>query len=179
MKINFNNYSFVSIVLFLSILNPAEINSQQTNINVHDSILVAAKETINSNRYCVLITLNKEGIPHARTMDPFPIEEDFTIWFGTNKNSRKVEEIKNNPNVTVYYSSTDWQNYVSITGKAEIIDDKNEKDKRWKKEWEFFYPDNKKNYLLIKVTPIKMDVLTSKHSLTPDKNTWRIPHIKF
>jgi len=68
-----------------------------------------------------LITLDKDGAPRARTMDPFPVEDDFTVWFGTNSNSRKVVQIKNDPRVTplwleilsptheIYNDPTTWQ----------------------------------------------------------------------
>jgi len=171
--------SFTILSFFLLFLINTSIFSQQTKPNEKDSIIVAAKEIINSTKYCALITLNKKGLPHIRTMDPFPHENNFVIWFGTNINSRKVTEIKNNPNTAIYYAEPSGNGYVTIIGIAEIIVDKNEKEKRWKKEWEKYYPNKKEKYILIKVTPLELDVLTSKHNLTPDIKSWIIPNIKF
>ena len=165
--------------LFISLFINSNSKAQQDVYNERDSIIVAAKEIINSSQICALITLDKNGLPHIRTMDTFPPEKGFVVWFGTNKFSRKVKEIKNNPNVTIYYTVPTNNDYVVISGKAEIIDDKKEKEKRWKKEWEKYYPNKKEKYILIKVTHLELDVLTSKHNLTPDKKTWRIPNIKF
>ncbi len=170
---------FLAAVLFLSFINPYSLKAQQTKTNGRNSIIMAAKEIIKSAGYCALITLDGKGLPNARTMDPFPPEGNFVIWFGTNKKSRKVKEIKGNPNVTLYYAEPGGDGYVVIKGTAEIIDDKNEKEKRWKKEWEAFYPDRNKLYVLIKVTPTDMDVLSYKHGIIGDKLTWRIPHLKF
>lgn len=175
-SLNLTSFTPLLFILFLFITSS---QAQQIKTNERDSIIAAAKEIINSTPICALITLDENGLPNIRTMDPFPVENNFVIWFGTNKLSRKVKEIRNNPNVTIYYTNTTNNDYVVITGKAEIIDDKNEKEKRWKSEWEEFYPNRKETYTLIKVTPIGLDVLTSKHNLPPDKNTWRIPHIKF
>ena len=50
-----------------------------------------------SAKTCALITLDSEGRPRVRVMDPFIPENDFTVWFGTNPKTRKVEQIKNNP----------------------------------------------------------------------------------
>ncbi len=175
---NFKQIFFITI-FSLSILNANYIDAQQIKVNERDSVIVTVKEIITSNRYCILITINEIGIPHARTMDPFPVEDDFVIWFGTNRNSRKVKDIKHNQNVTVYYTTPDWEQYVAIEGKAQLIDNEKVKKEKWKKEWNAFYPNKSKNYILIKVTPIKLNVLSEKHGLKINSDNWRIPHINF
>jgi len=180
-KQNISTLTFVILIYFFSIspsISYAQ-TKQQADLIERDSIIVAAKETIKSARYCALITLNSKGLPHVRTMDPFPTKENFIIWFGTNKKSRKVNEIVNNSNVTLYFADPTGGGYVTITGKAKIIDDKKEKAKRWNKEWEAFYPDKDKMYVLIKVIPTQLDVLSYKHGIIGNPFTWRIPHIKF
>jgi len=92
-----------------------------------------AREIIDAAGSCALITLDDEGQPRARTMDPFSPKDDFTIWFGTNTKSRKVKQIKNEPRVTLYYFDKPSSSYVTIHGKAIIIDDAKEKMKYWKK----------------------------------------------
>jgi len=92
-----------------------------------------AREIIDAAGCCALITLDDEGQPRARTMDPFSPKDDFTIWFGTNTKSRKVKQIKNEPRVTLYYFDKPSSSYVTIHGKAIIIDDAKEKMKYWKK----------------------------------------------
>ncbi|MCF6171788.1 MAG: pyridoxamine 5'-phosphate oxidase family protein [Bacteroidales bacterium] len=139
-------------------------------------IFKAATEIIGHEKYCALITLNETGQPQARMMEPFPPEEDFVIWFGTNKNSRKVREIKNDDRVTVYYADEAGNGYVVVTGRAVLVDDPGEKERRWMEHWARFYP-NRENYLLIKVIPKSMEVVSYAHDLTGDSVTWRAPHI--
>jgi general stress protein 26 len=112
-------------------------------------------------------------------MDPFSPGEDMVVWFGTNVKSRKVGEIRKDPRVTLYYPDPDDGGYVTITGTAIIVDDPQETKIRWKEEWESFYPDREKDYVLIKVTPILLDVLSYKHKITGNPETWRIASVEF
>src|SRR5437667_3834393 len=89
-------------------------------------------------RYCALITLDSNGRPQARTMDPFPPEENMVVWLGTNPKSRKVAEILHNEHVTLYYFVSEDQAYVAISGRARIVQDARAKAKYWKDEWKNF-----------------------------------------
>lgn len=173
MKPNFSILFIITLLLF----------SQQTfcqNKAVTDSdIKLAAKEIINAATTCALITVDKDGAPRARTMDPFPVEDDFTVWFGTNSQSRKVQQIKNDPRVTLYYLDEESTGYVIINGIATLVNDQESKDNYWKESWQSFYPENRENYLLIKVTPYWMEVLSPKHKILNDPITWQPPIIHF
>ena len=120
------------------IIIPFKIYSQDIALNnsKKEKLIVAAREIIKEAGTCALITLDDEFNPMARIMDPFPPESDFTVWLGTKSESRKVNQIKNNPTVTLYYQDRDASGYVVIHGKAKIVDDKKEKEKRWKVAWE-------------------------------------------
>ncbi len=137
------------------------------------TILSAAREIMEASPTCVLITLDKK-IPRARTMDPFKPEKDLTVWLATNPNSRKVKEIKKNAIVTLYYQ--DGENgYISLYGRATLVNDQSEKDKRWKTAWSAYYPNRNEAYLLIKVIPLKLEVISYKDNLKGDSHTWQ-PH---
>ncbi len=166
-----------SIVLLLLLSSAKFIFSQENeySYSTGDSLLNAALDIIEVTQYCALITTGSEGEIHVRTMDPFLPEKDMTIWFGTNKNSRKVSEIKKNPNVTLYYADPDGAGYVVLSGNAQLIDDLAEKEKRFKEEWKQFYPENRANYMLIKFTLEKMEVLNFRLGISSDPETWRVP----
>ena len=163
------------------IITPFKIYGQNEGVNEYtkEQLINAAREIIDSSGTCTLITLDDEFLPMVRIMDPFPPESDFTVWFGTNAKSRKVNQIKNNPNVTLYYQDIDDSGYVVIHGTAQIIDDQKEKQTRWKDSWEDFYPNNREAYLLIKVTPDWMEILSVSRGIIGDSNTWRTPIVKF
>lgn len=161
----------------------ASVNSYSQGIEQMDSpdskLILAAKDILSAANTCTLITLDREGRPRARIMDPFLPEDDMTVWFGTNRQSRKVDQIKNDPRVTLFYQTTDGSGYVMIHGKAELIDDPLEKEKRWKDGWEAFYPDKSKGYLLIRVSPLWMEVVSYAHGILGDPETWEPPAVYF
>jgi len=172
-----------SIYLIFTILLFIPFKSFSQNIDPNDisniKIKNAAREIMTAAGTCALITLDEEGRPRVRVMDPFLPESDFTVWFGTNPKSRKVNQIKKNPKVTLYYLDSDASGYVMIHGKAQLVDDQKVKEKRWKDEWEAFYPNKPEGYLLIKVSPEWMEVISYTHGILGDPTTWQPPVILF
>lgn len=169
-------------ILFLTLLFIPFISFSQ-NLLPKDSanirLMTVAKEIMIAAGTCALITLDEEGRPRVRAMDPFLPESDFTVWFGTNPKSRKVNQIKKNPKVTLYYLDSDSSGYVMIHGTAQLVDDQKEKEKHWKEEWEAFYPNRPEGYLLIKVTPDWMEVISVSHGIAGDAITWQPTKILF
>lgn len=168
------------IALCFILITPFNVHSQnaEENDSEKEKMMIAAREIMEASGTCALITVDK-AVPMVRIMDAFPPERDFTVWFGTTANSRKVKQIKKNPNVTLYYEDTDKTGYVVIHGKAELVDDTKEKQKRWKSAWEDFYSDNREEYLLIKVSPDWMEILSVPRGIVGDPLTWETPTIRF
>lgn len=102
-----------------------------------------------------------------------------TVWLGTNSRSRKVAEIRRHRRVTLHYFNREDQAYVNISGIARLVNDPEEKARRWKDEWKDFYPDRAKDYLLIAVTPESMEVVSVKKGITGDPRTWKPPAVNF
>jgi len=173
-----NTFYYWTVVLFLSFTFKGFNQNIKPKDTLNSNLMMAAKEIMTTAKTCALITIDKEGRPRVRVMDPFLPEEDFTVWFGTNKKTRKTEQIKNNPKVTLYYLEPNNAGYVMITGVAELIDDSVEKEKRWKDTWRAFYP-NMDDYLLIKVSPKWMEVISYSHNIIGDELTWEPPKVLF
>jgi len=142
-------------------------------------LVAEAREIMKAARYCALITLDSSGLPQARTLDPFPPDENLVVWLGTNPRSRKVAAIRRHPRVTLYYFDRDAQAYVAIYGIARLVNDPKLKMKWWKEEWQSFYPDRAKDYLLIRVTPEKLEVVSVKQGIVGDPHTWKPPSVNF
>lgn len=144
-----------------------------------DSLLAGARDVIGQTTYCGLVTLDKTGGPQIRTMNPFPVKDDFVIWFATSRNSEKVNEIKNNTVVNVYFSDHNKAiGYVSITGKAQVIDDKELLVKMIRDYWEGI-PGWKDIFVLIKISPETMEVINYKHNINNDPATFKAPVVEF
>jgi general stress protein 26 len=111
-----------SLIVLTALVSP-RLDAQSV-IN-RDTMIIAAKEIIKGTSYCGLATVDATGQPQMRTMNPFPVNDEFITWFATSRTSRKVKEIKSNPKVCVYYADhSSAKGYVTIAGVAEVIDDK-------------------------------------------------------
>ena len=162
------------LVIFIVFFANGNIQAQ----NNKDTILNVAQEIIESVKYCSLISIDSYGEIHARMMETFPMEKNFNVWFGTNKKSRKVNEIRNNPKVTIYYQGKDGNGYVTVYGDAKIVDDSKEKSKRFKKEWDSYFID-KNDFVLIKVIPYKLEVISYENGINGNKETWKAVNYEF
>ena len=181
------NFFRIKTQIFILMLAPfllisSDINAQEKSESTsnRDTVIAAAREIAGMLHYCALITLDSAGLPNVRTMNPYPLEEDMIVWMATNRLSRKAEEIKNNPNVCVYFA--DHKNaigYVAINGIAEIIDDKELLVKKKRDYWEQAVPDWKNVLVLIKIVPAKLEIVNYKYKLYGDPITWKSPFIKF
>ena len=130
-----------------------------------DSLLTVARTIIDSARCRTFVTVDENGKPQARIMSPFPPEENMVIWLGTNPRSRKVKQIKNNPNVMVFYYDTKGLSYVSVAGQARIVNDPEKRAHYWKEGWTRYYPDPENDYTLIEVTPERLEICSFKYKL--------------
>jgi general stress protein 26 len=167
----------VFLIVVASILSATGIaDAQQTE---RDKALAAARELVAASRYCALITSGARGEVHARMMDPFAPEQDWTIWLATNPASRKVTEIRRNPRVTLYYSDPASQGYISIYGRALLVNDASEKTRHWKDEWSAFYPNKLKDALLIKFEPEVMEVVIVNKNVVGTSSRWTPPRVRF
>ena len=142
-------------------------------------ITTAARDLMTTARYCALITAGDDGRAHARTMDAFPPDENLVVWLATNPRSRKVAEIRRNSRVTLYYFDAASQGYVTLFGRARLVNDPVEKNRHWKEEWKAFYPDREKGYLLIEVTPERLEVVIEKKGIVGNSPTWAPPSVTF
>jgi general stress protein 26 len=138
-------------------------------------LIAAAREIMGAQTYCALVTIDEAGRPQVRTMNPFPPEEDMTVWFATNTRSRKVREMRRDPRVSLYYADhAKATGYVAITGHAVLVDDMQEILKRKRAYWDQAFP-GLKNLVLIKVVPERLDVLNYEAGVQADPETWRTP----
>ncbi len=150
----------------------------QPSVN-RDTVILAAHEIINETTYCGLVTVDSLGQPQIRTMNPFPVKDDFVIWFATARTSRKVREIKNNQKVCVYFANhLSAKGYVNINGSATVIDDKELLVKMKRDYWDGIQGWQDR-FVLIKIIPRSIEVINYKHGLNNVPGTLRAPTISF
>jgi general stress protein 26 len=108
-------------------------------------------------------------------VDPFAPDSAFVIWIATNPLTRKVTEIRRDSRVTLLYFNAAADEFVTVLGTATLVADSSEKAQHWKAEWAAFYKDGPRgdSYLLIRVRPTRLEVVSPRHGLTNDPRTWR------
>jgi general stress protein 26 len=139
-----------------------------------ERLRAAAAELMREARFCALVTLDATGAPQARAMDPFPPEPDLSVWLATNAKTRKVEQIRKDPRVTLYYLAPSGAGYVTLLGEASVVSDPAEKAKRWKPDWKAFYSDENRgpDYLLIRVRPQRIEIVSGKLGIASSPDAW-------
>lgn len=80
-----------------------------------------------------LATITADGKPWVRYIMAMA-DENLNIWFCTNLNSRKVEQIRRNPEVHLHTGVSSLEtaeSYLQVEGRAEILTDKQAKEAMW------------------------------------------------
>jgi general stress protein 26 len=90
----------------------------------------------------MLVTEDK-GILTSRPMQLIQDDYDGTIWFYTRTDSPKVEEVKQDQNVCLSFSSPETKTYVSLTGKARLSKNKDLINKYWNPFVSAWFPEGK------------------------------------
>jgi general stress protein 26 len=111
----------------------------------------------------VYFTTFKDGEERNRLMTNLNKDPYSMMWFPTNRDTRKVEDIKNNPKVLITFPSLTEGKYFEIEGKAELenADVTAEKWRWWYLYWHpsqrrrFWFPGTRKdpNRVIINVYP--------------------------
>ncbi len=91
--------------------------------------------------YAVFTTRGSDGAPlHARPMAYRSVEPDGDLWFFTKADSRKVEELKADPRTLLSFANPKKQQFVSITGRSEIVSDRAKVTELWSEIYRAWFP---------------------------------------
>jgi general stress protein 26 len=108
-------------------------------------------------------------------VDPLPPERDLTVWIATNPVTRKVEQIRTDPRVTLFYFDPSGPGYATLLARAELVSDPAEKARHWKDDWAPFYADKHRgaDFILIRCKPFRLELVSYAHGILNDPATWR------
>jgi general stress protein 26 len=121
------------------------------------------EQSIEGIYIATMTTLTPDGKLHGRPMATQQVEFDGDLWFYTYKDSSKVKEIRQNPQVQLGYNKDEKQTWVDVTGKAEIIEDDAKKKELWYEELRRYFPDGPEDdsVVLIKVKTDEAEIWSS------------------
>ncbi|MGB7062220.1 MAG: pyridoxamine 5'-phosphate oxidase family protein [Candidatus Zixiibacteriota bacterium] len=102
------------------------------------------------------------GQPRVRPVAAM-VEDDMSVWIATSAASRKVEQIKTNPRVSLaFVQQPQGEKAATIIGEAEIVEDMEQKKRVWglaSYDPSQFWPDGPetKDYCVLKINIKKVE----------------------
>ena len=125
------------------------------------------RELVKDIDFCMLTTVAENGDLHSRPMSSNgDIDSAGALWFFTSASAHKVHEIEKLPKVNVSFADPDNQHYVSISGTAQLVRDRNKIDELWRPEFKMWFPNGKDDpdVALLRVSPEKAEYWDSPAS---------------
>lgn len=95
-------------------------------------------------KFTMLTTTAEDGSLHSRpmgTLNTGPKDFDGTLWFFSKRDSIKNHNIEKEPHVNLAYANPDKHQYVSVSGKAFISEDKSRMKELWNTELKTWFPE--------------------------------------
>lgn len=97
-------------------------------------------ELIKDIKFAMLTTVEEDGRLRSRPMATQQSEFDGNLWFFTNANAPKVDEVQGHQKVNVSYAEPKDQKYVSISGTAELVRDRQKIEELWDPTYKAWFP---------------------------------------
>ena len=138
-------------------------------------VLDVAHQIMTAAECASLITIDESGLPSSRPVRTFPSDDEFTkITIPSDQNSRKTHHVRGNSNVVLSYVDTPTRGYVTVIGKAVLIDSLEDKRSAWMEPFAAFWPDGpeSEDYLLIVVTPIRIEARSYTQGVAEVPTQW-------
>ena len=124
------------------------INKQQKEINkenLHNEAAVEKlRELIDKTKTCFFDTDTPTSDSNGvRPMSVQQVDEEGNLWFLSANDSHKNQEIVLNHDVKLFFQGSAHSDFMYITGKAEIISDRNKIEELWEPIMKTWFTDGK------------------------------------
>lgn len=105
--------------------------------------------------FCMMTTHSSSGMRARPMSNNGEVEFDGDVWFFSAAKSGKIDDIKASPEVHLSYVNTETFTFISMTGHASIVRDREKKRALWMKELERWFDEGPESdeVVLIKVAP--------------------------
>lgn len=109
------------------------------------------QDLIHEFEIAMLVTRSHYGELRSRPMVLVDVDAEGVLWLLTDRHSGKMEEVAADNHVNVTMQSS--RKFVSISGTAAPVDDRQKIDSLWKETWKIWFPDGKDdpNLTLIRI----------------------------
>ncbi|RPI12566.1 MAG: general stress protein [Ignavibacteriae bacterium] len=100
-------------------------------------------DKIKNIRVTMMTTLDEENCLRSRPMYTQQTEFSGDIWFFSKEHSAKIHDVKKDKHVNLSYVNAEDNTYVSVTGNAEIVYDRQKIDEFWDPSLKIWFPEGK------------------------------------
>ncbi len=97
-------------------------------------------DLIQGSHTALLVTVGQDGELDSRPMGCLQTEFDDTLWFLTFRDAPKVKEIGRDDRVLVSYANPSEYDYVSLAGRARLVEDKQKLNELWFEGLRVWFP---------------------------------------
>jgi general stress protein 26 len=110
-------------------------------------------ELMQEIKFAMLTTVEPDGTLRSRPMATQQVEFDGDLWFFTQADAPKVDEIEREHQVNVSYALPDKQRYISVSGVAQLVRDRAKMAELWNETLKIWFPNgiDDPNVALLKV----------------------------
>ena len=135
-----------------------------------NDLLHAAREIVAKVPLCMAITIDGKGDANARVVNPKPLSEAWTVRFATHLKSRKSVEIARTGRLTLAYQYDPQGAYVTLVGRASVVEDVEAKTKNWGADSYRWYPGGPAdpNVVYVDFTAERIELWSGHHGVQPD-----------
>lgn len=119
--------------------SPVQRPPESTEETMSDTPREHFQELLENFSTAMLVTRTETGELRCRPMTIAEVHDDGNVVFVTSIDDAKAEEIRNDANVCV--SLQKGQKYVSLSGTAELVQDRERLKSMWNEAWKVWYPD--------------------------------------
>lgn len=91
-------------------------------------------------KFAMLTTEQGDGQLRSRPMATQEADAEGNLWFFTGLSTPKVSEIRQHQQVNISYASPEDQRYVSVSGSAEVLRDRQKIEELWNPLYRAYFP---------------------------------------
>lgn len=127
----------------------------QTKNLYDEGAIEKIKELVDDIRTCMFCT-EVENLPFkTRPMATLEVDDEGNLWFMSSRESNKNDEIKSDDQVQLIYAKGGDNEFLSLSGKADIITDQDRIDELWTTYAKAWFQEGKEDpdITIIKVIP--------------------------
>lgn len=113
---------------------------KQTTAEADPAAMTKLRELIENIEIAMMTTVTPDGTLRSRPMVTEHVSEHGELWFFTSDDSGKMEDIEAEHGVNLSYADPRARTFVSITGNASIVRDREKTKAFWDPQLRTFFP---------------------------------------